>query len=75
MSKSAQQKHLEALIKIQLVNLYGMNVYRNLKDPKEKKKKFWLAVAYVFFILVMIFYVGAMSFGYVYIGLGDILPA
>ena len=78
MSKSTRQKQLKALIKIQLVNLYGRNVYRNLKDPKEKKKKFWLGVAYavvIIVIIVMMFYVGAMSFGYVSIGLADILPA
>lgn len=64
-----------ALIKLQLLNLYGFNVYRNLKDPKEKRKKFWLGVAYVFVIAIVAFYVGAMCFGYVYLGLGDILPA
>ena len=52
-----------------------MNVYRNLKDPKEKKKKFWLGVAYAFVIIVMMSYVGGLTFGYVYIGLADILPA
>ena len=75
MNKGVAQKQLAALIKIQLINLYGLNVYRNLKDTKEKRKKFWLGVAYAFVILVMMFYVGAMSFGYVYIGLADILPA
>lgn len=75
MNKSSTQKQLAALIKLQLVNLYGINVFRNLKDPKEKKKKLWLGVAYVSVILVVMFYVGAMSYGYVYIGLGDILPA
>lgn len=75
MNKGIAQKELAALTKIQLINLYGLNVYRNLKDPKEKKKKFWMGVAYAFVLLVLMFYVGAMSFGYVYIGLGDILPA
>ncbi|MBQ6845214.1 MAG: hypothetical protein IJO60_11345 [Agathobacter sp.] len=75
MNKNTTQKQFEALIKLQLVNLYGMNVYRNLKDPKEKKKKFWLGVAYAFVIIVMMSYVGGLTFGYVYIGLADILPA
>lgn len=75
MNKNTTQRQLKALIGIQLANLYGLNVYRNLKDPKEKKKKFWLGIAYAFVIIVLMFYVGAMSFGYVYIGLGDILPA
>jgi len=75
MNKNTTQKQFEALIKLQLVNLYGMNVYRNLKDPKEKKKKFWLGVAYAFVIIVMMSYVGGLTFGYVYIGLASILPA
>ena len=75
MNKSTTRNELLALIKLQLVNLYGLNVYRNLKDPKEKKKKFWLGVAYIVVAIMMMSYVGGMSFGYVYIGLGDILPA
>ena len=75
MNKNATLKQLVALVKLQLVNLYGVNVYRNLKDPKERKKKFWLGVAYIFVAIMMMSYVGGMSFGYVYIGLGDILPA
>lgn len=66
---------LWTLIRLQLINLYGINVYRNLKDPKEKKKKFWLGVAYGAVVVVFAFYIGALSFGYVYMGLGDILPA
>lgn len=75
MSKSTTLKSLVALTKLQLVNLYGLNVYRNLKDPKEKKKKFWLGIAYIVVAIMMMSYVGGMSFGYVYMGLGDILPA
>ena len=73
--KTMNKSQLWTLIRLQLMNLYGLNVYRNLKDPKEKKKKFWLGVAYVFVILVFTFYVGAMSFGYVFLGLEEILPA
>ena len=75
MNKSATLKQLVALIKLQLVNLYGINVYRNLKDPKEKRKKFWLGFAYVVVVIMMMSYVGALSYGYVYLGLADILPA
>ena len=70
-----KQSQLWTLIRLQLLNLYGFNVYRNLKDPKEKKKKFWLGVAYAAVMIVFAFYIGALSYGYVYLGLGDILPA
>ncbi len=66
---------LATFTKLQLVNLYGKNVYRNLKDPKEKRKKFWLYIAYVFVIIVVASYAGALSYGYVYMGLADALPA
>ena len=75
MKNSTSRKQLAALTKLQLTNLYGINVYRNLKDPKEKKKKFWMGIAYAVVVLMMMSYVGGLSYGYVYIGLADILPA
>ncbi|MBQ8526842.1 MAG: hypothetical protein IJ429_00085 [Lachnospiraceae bacterium] len=66
---------LATFTKLQLVNLYGKNVYRNLKDPKEKRKKFWLYIAYAFVIVVVAGYAGALSYAYVQIGLAEILPA
>lgn len=66
---------LAAFIKLQLTNLYGINAYRNLRETKEKRKKFWLYVAYVFVIVVVACYAGGMSYGYIYMGLADILPA
>lgn len=66
---------LATFTKLQLVNLYGKNVYRNLKDPKEKRKKFWLYIAYLLVIIVVAGYAGGMSYGYIYMGLADILPA
>lgn len=68
-------KQLAAFIRLQLVNLYGINVYRHLKDSKEKRKKLLLGAAYILVIVLMMYYVGAMSWGYVYMGLADILPA
>lgn len=75
MNKCSTQKQLIALTKVQLINMYGINVYKNIKDTKEKKKKLLLGLAYVILIIALMGYVGIMSYGYVYIGLGDILPA
>lgn len=75
MNKGTTLKQLVALIKLQMLNLYGINVYRNTKDPKEKRKKFWMGIAYAVVAIMMMFYVGGMSYGYVYLGLADILPA
>ena len=75
MNNSTTLKQLVALIKLQMLNLYGINVYRNTKDPKEKRKKFWMGIAYAVVAIMMMFYVGGMSYGYVYLGLAGILPA
>ena len=68
-------KQIVNLTKLQLINLYGFNVFRFTKDKKEKKVKLFLAVMYVLLALMMFGYVGAMSYGYIYIGLSDIIPA
>ena len=75
MNKNATQNELKTLTRLQLVNLYGMNVYKNLKDPKEKQKRFWLGVTYAFVAIMMMSYVAGLAYGYVSIGLADILPA
>ena len=67
MNKNVTQNQLKALVKLQLVNLYGINVYRNTKDPKEKKKKFFMGIAYAVVAIMMMCYVGGLSYGYVYI--------
>lgn len=69
------KSQLAAFTKLHLMNLYGINVYRNLKDPRGKRKQFWLYVAYVFIIVVVACYAGGMSYGYAYMGAADILPA
>ncbi len=74
MNNGIGKKQLATFIGLQLTNLYGFNVYRNLKNPKEKNKKRLLYAAYALVMCVAIFYMGAMSFGYVHIGLADILP-
>ena len=74
-NRNSSQSQLWTMIKLQLINLYGINVYRNLKDPKEKRKKFWMGIVYAVVILIFAFYVGAMCFGYVFLGLEEILPA
>ena len=68
-------KQIKQLVKLQLVNLYGMNVFRFTKDKAEKKKKIALAAAYGLLILMTVFYVSGLTYGYVIIGLGDMVPA
>jgi len=75
MNNCNSRGQIATFTKLQLVNLYGKNVFRNLKDPKEKRKKFWLYIVSLFVIIVVAGYAGGMSYGYVYMGLAEILPA
>ena len=45
-------KQIKDLTKLQLVNLYGMNVFRFTKDKKEKTRKRALAVLAAFLIIM-----------------------
>jgi hypothetical protein len=38
MNNCNSRGQIATFTKLQLVNLYGKNVFRNLKDPKEKRK-------------------------------------
>lgn len=68
-------KQIKHLVKLQLVNLYGINVFRFTKDKTEQKKKIALAAAYVLLIVMGIFYVSGLTYGYIILGLSDMVPA
>ncbi|MBQ4529119.1 MAG: hypothetical protein IJA36_00695 [Lachnospiraceae bacterium] len=68
-------KQIKNLIKLQLVNLYGMNVFRFTKDKKEKMRKRGLAFVYVLLIIMACGYIGTTTFGYIFIGLAEMIPA
>lgn len=62
------------LSKVQLKNLFGINEIRHTKDKKKKQNFLLLSIAYVLVILVAMFYVGGLAYGYHYLGMGDIVP-
>ena len=68
-------KQIKDLTKLQLVNLYGMNVFRFTKDKKEKTRKRALTILAVFLIIMACGYIGMSTFGYVLIGLAEMVPA
>ena len=68
-------KQISILTGLQLKNIYGINVYRHTKDKKERNRKFLMAIAYVFIAFVVAFYVGAMGYAYIYIGLESVVPS
>lgn len=68
-------KQIKILTKLELCNLYGRNVFRFLKDKKARKKKLALGAAYLVLIGMMMLYMGGMSYGLVFLGLQETIPA
>ena len=68
-------REISVLAKLNLCNIYGINVFRNNKD--KKAKKIYVALAAVMLVLVAMIavYVGLLVYGYVTIGLGEVIPA
>lgn len=67
-------KQVLTLSRVQLQNLFGINELRYTKDKKKKATFVLLAVAYLLVILMLVGYIGSMSFGFHYLGMGEIVP-
>ena len=68
-------KQIRTLTKLQLQNLYGLNVFRYTKDKKKKKTMIGLGVVWVLLIVMIAVYIGGVALGYVYLGMEEIIPA
>ena len=67
-------KQVWQLSTVQLKNLFGINEMLYTKDKKKKRTFFLLVLAYLLIILMCIGYIGSMSFGFHYLGMGEIVP-
>lgn len=63
------------MIKLELCNLYGCNVLRFSKDKKSRKKAAVMVVAWACVIAMFVLYIGALSYGFVMAGMGEVIPA
>lgn len=68
-------KQIKDLSKLELYNLYGLNVFRFSKDKQAKRKTIFLMVTWGVLILMLLGYVGGLSFGFVQLGLEAVIPA
>ena len=68
-------KQIRTLTKLQLQNLYGLNVFRYTKDKKKKKTTIGLGVVWALLIVMIATYIGGAAFAYVYLGMAEIVPA
>ena len=67
-------KGFQSLVRLELVNLFGLNTYRYTKDPKEKKKKLALLIALGFVGVVLMGYAGVTAYALADFGLADKIP-
>ena len=68
-------KQIKNLSKLQLQNLYGLNVLRHTKDPKAKKNGIRMAVVCVVIIGMLMAYVAGIVVGLSMIGLANLVPS
>ena len=68
-------RQIKPLIRLELSNLFSVNVLRHTRDPKARRKGRLMAVIYGILILILCFYMGAMSYGLVALGAAAAVPA
>ena len=68
-------RQIKYLTKLQLKNLYGLNVFKYTKNKKVKQRTIGLGVAMLLVVLMMGAYIGMAAYGYVMIGMAEVLPA
>lgn len=63
------------LTKLELRSLYGLNALRFSKDKKAKRKSLGLLAVWFLLLAMLVFYVGSLSYGLIYLGLEAAVPA
>ena len=62
------------LTKIQLCNFFNINVVRFSKDKQKRRTMIGLMAVWFVLTVMFVFYIGALSYGYIQMGLGSVLP-
>lgn len=68
-------RQIKILTKLELANLFSLNVIRYTKDKKARNTGIALGCTIGFLILMAIAYVSGMSYGFIKLGAGNIVPA
>ncbi len=66
---------LRTLIKLELCNIFGLNVFRFSKDKKAKSKSVMLLAVCICLLIMMVFYVGSLAAGLILLGAGEVVPS
>lgn len=68
-------REISILTRLNLCNLYGFNIFKNTKDKSEKRKILSVMLTMTLVVCLVAFYVGMMVYGYVSIGMANVVPA
>ena len=56
---------IRIMARLELCNLLGINILRFTKDKRKKKRAVMLSVLWILLIIMLLFYVGGLSWGLV----------
>lgn len=56
---------IRIMARLDLCNLLGINILRFTKDKRKKKRAVMLSVLWILLIIMLLFYVGGLSWGLV----------
>lgn len=68
-------KQIKQMAKLELCNIFGLNVFRFSKDPQAKRKAVLMIALWAFLLVMLSFYVGGLSYGLILLGAGYVVPA
>ena len=68
-------RQISILAKLELINIFSLNVIRHTKDKNSKKTGIALGITLSIILVVVMLYVGALSFAYIELGAEEIVPA
>ena len=67
-------RQISILVKMELCNLYGLNVFRHTRDAGERKKSITLGIIVGLLMLMLMSYVGGLCYGLVNLGFSNMIP-
>lgn len=67
--------HISKLVKIQYLQMWGINAFRYSKDRKKKRRSVAMFIAYSYLSAMLAVYVALMAYGFCVIGAQNVIPA
>lgn len=67
-------RQISILIKMELCNLYGWNVFRHTRDGGERKKSIVLGIIVGLLVVMLMSYMGGLSYGLITLGFANVIP-